>query len=77
MPRTASRALVERYDYSSQGGAPLLGIDGICIICHGSSGDQAIKNALGMAARYTKAKLNELIVQELELEAGTQSGEDE
>ena len=73
----ALQALVERYDYSSQGGAPLLGIDGICIICHGSSGDQAIKNALGMAARYAKAKLNELIVQELELEASTQTGEDE
>jgi phosphate acyltransferase len=73
----ALQALVERYDYSSQGGAPLLGIDGICIICHGSSGDQAIKNALGVAARYAKAKLNELIVQELELEASTQTGEDE
>src|SRR5438552_776063 len=73
----ALQALVERYDYSSQGGAPLLGIDGICIICHGSSGDQAIKNALGMAARYTKAKLNELIVQELEMEADTPQGEDE
>src|SRR5438105_5927577 len=73
----ALQALVEHYDYSSQGGAPLLGIDGICIICHGSSGDQAIKNALGMAARYIKAKLNELIVQELELEASTQSGDDE
>jgi glycerol-3-phosphate acyltransferase PlsX len=73
----ALQALVERYDYSSQGGAPLLGMDGICIICHGSSGDQAIKNALGMAARYTKAKLNELIVQELELEANTQSSDDE
>lgn len=73
----ALQALVERYDYSSQGGAPLLGIDGICIICHGSSGDQAIKNALGMAARYTTAKLNELIVQELELEAGAQGGDDE
>lgn len=73
----ALQALVDRYDYSSQGGAPLLGIDGICIICHGSSGDQAIKNALGMAARYTKAKLNEQIVQELELEATTQSADDE
>ncbi len=29
--------LVMRYDYSAYGGAPLLGIDGICIICHGSS----------------------------------------
>ncbi|HLN32299.1 MAG TPA: phosphate acyltransferase PlsX [Gemmataceae bacterium] len=62
----ALQALVDRYDYSSQGGAPLLGIDGICIICHGSSGDQAIKNALAVAARYADAKLNELIVQELE-----------
>ena len=33
----ALQALVARYDYSAFGGAPLLGIDGICIICHGSS----------------------------------------
>ncbi len=62
----AFQTLIDRYDYSAQGGAPLLGIDGICIICHGSSSDQAIKNALRVAARYAKAKLNELIVQELE-----------
>src|SRR5216683_7975812 len=62
----ALQVLVERYDYSSQGGAPLLGIDGVCIICHGSSGDQAIKNALGIAAQYARARLNERIVQELE-----------
>ena len=39
----ALQALIARYDYSTFGGAPLLGIDGICIICHGSSsgtGDQ-------------------------------------
>jgi glycerol-3-phosphate acyltransferase PlsX len=64
--QAALQALVDRYDYSSHGGAPLLGIDGICIICHGSSGDQAIKNALLVAARYAKAKLNEMIVKELE-----------
>jgi glycerol-3-phosphate acyltransferase PlsX len=62
----AIKALVDRYDYSAHGGAPLLGIDGICIICHGSSGDEAIKNALGVAARYASTKLNELIVEELE-----------
>ena len=62
----ALQALVDRYDYSSQGGAPLLGIDGICIICHGSSGDRAINNALKVAASYVRAKLNELIVHELE-----------
>jgi phosphate acyltransferase len=58
--------LANRYEYSAYGGAPLLGIDGICIICHGSSGDRAIKNALGMAAQYARAGLNELIVNELE-----------
>jgi glycerol-3-phosphate acyltransferase PlsX len=62
----ALKALVDRYDYAEHGGAPLLGIDGICIICHGSSGDKAIKNALGVAATYARAKLNELIVKELE-----------
>ncbi len=58
--------LMMRYDYSAFGGAPLLGIDGICIICHGSSRERAIKNALAVGARYARARLNELIVQELE-----------
>jgi phosphate acyltransferase len=62
----ALQGLVRRYDYHEFGGAPLLGIDGICIICHGSSGDRAIKNALGVAAKYARARLNELIVRELE-----------
>src|SRR5438093_289471 len=64
----ALQNLVERYDYSSQGGAPLLGIDGICIICHGSSGDKAIKNALGVAAKYASSRINDIIVEELESE---------
>jgi glycerol-3-phosphate acyltransferase PlsX len=68
-------ALVSRYDYHEAGGAPLLGIDGICIICHGSSGERAIMNALAVAARYARAKLNELIVQELETSPPV--GEDE
>ncbi len=62
----ALQSLMDRYDYSEFGGAPLLGIDGICIICHGSSGDRAIKNALAVAAKYARARLNELIVKELE-----------
>jgi glycerol-3-phosphate acyltransferase PlsX len=68
--------IVARYDYSAFGGAPLLGIDGICIICHGSSGDRAIKNALAVAAQYARARLNERIVQELEASSST-SGTDE
>jgi glycerol-3-phosphate acyltransferase PlsX len=65
----AERTFVElanRYDYSTYGGAPLLGIDGACIICHGSSGERAIKNALLVAARYARAHLNDVIVKELE-----------
>jgi phosphate acyltransferase len=73
----ALQNLLERYDYSSQGGAPLLGIDGICIICHGSSGDKAIKNALGVAAKYASSRLNDIIVQELESETPAASEEDE
>ncbi len=72
----AFQALVDRYDYSSQGGAPLLGIDGICIICHGSSGDLAIKNALRVASKHASAKLNELIVQELEADPPTGSDDE-
>jgi glycerol-3-phosphate acyltransferase PlsX len=60
--------MVARYDYSNFGGAPLLGIDGICIICHGSSGDRAIRNAIAMAAQYAQARLNEKIVEELQVQ---------
>jgi glycerol-3-phosphate acyltransferase PlsX len=62
----AWRELANRYDYSTYGGAPLLGIDGACIICHGASGDRAIKNALLVAARYARSHLNDIIVRELE-----------
>jgi glycerol-3-phosphate acyltransferase PlsX len=66
LAKQALSSLVDRHDYSTYGGAPLLGIDGICIICHGSSGEKAIKNALGIAAKYARAGLNQLIVKELE-----------
>jgi glycerol-3-phosphate acyltransferase PlsX len=66
LAQQALQNLVSRYDYSEHGGAPLLGIDGICIICHGSSGERAIKNALAVAARYAAAGLNARIVEELE-----------
>lgn len=58
--------LVQQYDYNHHGGAPLLGVDGICMICHGASGELAIKNALIVAHKYASMGLNQLIVQELE-----------
>ncbi len=63
--RTAFEALMRRYDYSQYGGAPLLGIDGICIICHGASGTSAIRNAIRVAGTFAHDHINELIVSEL------------
>ena len=62
----AMKSLLGRFHYSAFGGAPLLGIDGVCIICHGSSKDRAIANALGVAAEDVRVQLNQKIVEELE-----------
>jgi phosphate acyltransferase len=48
-------------DYSSYGGAPLLGVRGVSIICHGRSSPAAIKNALRVAERSVKNKLSQHI----------------
>jgi len=52
-----------RHDYSEHGGAPLLGVRGVCIICHGSSGHRAIRNAVRVAGRYIHQNLNERIAE--------------
>lgn len=52
-------------DFSEYGGAPLLGVDGICIICHGRSDETAIKNALGAAVRFSRYDVNGHIVEAL------------
>lgn len=53
------------YDYEEYGGAPLLGINGTCIICHGSSTPKAIKNAINEAAMMIKKNVKGKISQEL------------
>lgn len=42
-------------DYAEYGGAPLLGVGGVSIICHGGSSARAIQNALGVAARAVRS----------------------
>ncbi|MGP8243273.1 MAG: phosphate acyltransferase PlsX [Bryobacteraceae bacterium] len=54
-----------RLDYSETGGAPLLGVRGVCIICHGRSNSNAIKNAIRVAAEFSKGKVNQRIEDEL------------
>lgn len=44
-----AKGLKKRLDYAEYGGAPLLGVNGICIICHGSSHARAIQNAIRVA----------------------------
>jgi glycerol-3-phosphate acyltransferase PlsX len=51
-------------DYSEYGGAPLLGVRGVSIICHGSSGSNAIKNALRVAVQMVETGLNQHIAAE-------------
>lgn len=54
-----------RHDYSEYGGAPLLGVDGVCIICHGSSDRRAIRNAVRVSVDYVKSGVNEMILSRL------------
>src|SRR5205809_827289 len=58
----------KRVDYTEFGGAPLLGIDGEAIICHGRSRAKAIKNAVRVAGEWAKKGLNEHIRAALEAE---------
>ena len=51
----------QKLDYTEYGGAPLLGIDGVTIISHGSSNAKAIANAIKNAEEAVKANLPELI----------------
>jgi len=54
-----------RLDYSEAGGAPLLGVKGVCVICHGSSNSKAIKNAIRVAAEFASRGVNARIEEEL------------
>ncbi|HEX9911382.1 MAG TPA: hypothetical protein VGA86_10885, partial [Desulfatiglandales bacterium] len=59
------RRLEKKMDYSEYGGAPLLGINGNCVISHGHSNGKAIMNAVLLASSLAKNKLNEHLAQEI------------
>src|ERR1700730_3638179 len=65
LARTAFQDFKKRVDYSEYGGAPLLGVKGVCIITHGRSNANAIKNAIRVAAEFADGKINERIEAEL------------
>ena len=65
LSREAYSDFRKRVDYSNTGGAPLLGVKGVTIICHGRSNSNAIKNAIRVAAEFASGKTNEKIEEEL------------
>jgi glycerol-3-phosphate acyltransferase PlsX len=65
LSRSAYRDFKKRVDYSEYGGAPLLGVRGVCIICHGRSNANAIKNAIRVAAEFSSGNVNQRIEDEL------------
>ncbi|OGC75941.1 MAG: hypothetical protein A2145_06705 [candidate division Zixibacteria bacterium RBG_16_40_9] len=52
------RRLRKVLDYSEYGGAPLLGVNGVCIVAHGGSSPKAIKNAIKVAYQMSKKNVN-------------------
>ena len=59
--REDMRKVFKILDYAEYGGAPLLGVQGVCIICHGSSTSSAIKNAIRVAVQSVQAGLSQHI----------------
>jgi glycerol-3-phosphate acyltransferase PlsX len=61
LSRKAFHNFKKRIDYSEYGGAPLLGVRGVCIVGHGSSNERAIMNGIRVAAEFAHADVNRAI----------------
>jgi len=55
----------KKHDYNEYGGAPLLGVNGTALICHGASESRTIKNAILISKEYHISKINEKIAEYL------------
>jgi glycerol-3-phosphate acyltransferase PlsX len=64
LARGEIQAVFHTLDYSEYGGAPLLGVKGVSIICHGSSGGIAIKSAIRVARQMVRSGLSKHIAEE-------------
>ncbi len=63
-------AALRQLDYSEHGGAPLLGVRGVSIICHGRSSPRALKNAIKVAVQAVENGLDEHIGKRMDSAAG-------
>ncbi|HYI96031.1 MAG TPA: phosphate acyltransferase PlsX [Bryobacteraceae bacterium] len=73
LSRSAYTEFKKRVDYSEFGGAPLLGVKGVCIICHGRSNANAIKNAIRVASEFASGKVNYRIEEGLDGHSSAQA----
>ena len=65
LAQSAFKTIRKKVNYEEYGGSPLLGVNGICIIAHGSSTPLAIKNALRVAAESIEHEVNPHIIEEV------------
>ncbi len=65
LSQRAFRRFRRRVDYSEYGGAPLLGVAGLAVVCHGRSSAKAIRNAIAMAYRFTTSDFIHRVEQEI------------
>ncbi len=75
LARKAFGNFAKRVDYAEYGGAPLLGINGTGIVCHGRSNAKAIKNAIKVAAEMIRSKVNDHILEILSEPDSGQTGD--
>jgi len=66
LARRAFKNFKKKVDYSEYGGAPLLGINGVGMICHGGSSAKAIKNAIRFAHDYARKGVNQKMAEKLQ-----------
>jgi glycerol-3-phosphate acyltransferase PlsX len=65
LSRRAYRRFRKRLDYSEYGGAPLVGVAGLCIVGHGRSSAKAVRNAVAMSARFVREGLLDRLAREV------------
>ena len=67
LSRRAFRRFRRRVDYSEYGGAPLLGVGGVCVVGHGRSSAKAVRNAVAMTYRFAQEGFVDRVRQEIGL----------
>lgn len=66
LARPAFARFKKKVDYAEYGGAPLLGINGVGMICHGGSNVKAIKNAIRFASNYAEKGVNQRMAEKIQ-----------